>query len=274
MNRSNLVPGNSVWDSFNLSLDLMVGDQEKVLDKVLLRVKTKLAGLPGGMRTGPDGATKPLLRYLLPEDYGPWDGMHTWMKGAAPRWNWLNVLDIMVPPLTFVVLLDLMAGLDRPSVPYRYRVLRGEETLAICSTWGNIAGQRVTQERRSLLVVSNFSPLVFEPGERVRVDVSLTQPQYTCRVFVGGLVAQFGEPTLLRPEWAAHEPAPVYATSEAPVSLPGRVGAPVSPLLGKIGVDSSVKEPMEIRTSGENGISVLIAGQQGVRPVTKAGAGE
>ena len=199
------------WDGFDIMPGLIHGeDTGQLVDKAMAEVARRF-------RTSATG--NPFVRPLMPDDYGDKDG---WYHPPEVPSRWGTPLDLTLPYNTYVVLMHMESDLSRPSQPASMRMLRGEQVISVMPLWGVFAGVGVSRDGGSRLAGFPIAPIIVEPGERFQVQVSLTDPKSSARIFFGGIVVQ-PKLELLRAEQKWADPA-----KQAPVlkAVGGKRGAP------------------------------------------------
>ena len=244
MTTRSLAPGRR-WDGFDIMPGLLPGgDTGQLVDKAMSQVAEELRQvLPPG--------TKPIVRPLMPDDYGDKDG---WYHPPEVLTRWGTVLNLILPNYTYVVLMHMESDLSRPSQPASLRILRDEEVISLIPLWGVFAGVGVSRDGGSRLAGFPIAPIIAGPGEEFQVQVSLTDPRVSARIFFGGVVIQ-PKLELLRPEQEWADPA-----KQAPVmrTVGGRKGAP----------GAERKNPL-VQTVDEGDVAVMVVGDEPPSPTTE-----
>lgn len=208
--RSSLIPG-SKFDGFNMMPGLLYGqDSEKDHDAALQKISSFWAAK----------REVPILRPLMAQDYGRRDG---WYDMTPPD-TWGEFVRLTVPHETHVAITSFSSDLRRPTQPTTLRVRRDGELIAMFSLWGHITG--VVPDRQGGLMIAGIplAPILFKPGQVIGVDVALTEPKYSARLFLSGIVVQ-RDLALLRPEEPWVDPAMAPPVVRI---MGGRKGAPGS----------------------------------------------
>lgn len=234
-----LTPGRK-WDDFTVMPGLLYGeDGERMVDRAMEAVARYYTGL----------SARPLVRPLLPEDYGDKDG---WFHPAPTPTRWSLPFDVTLPSYTHVILMHMESDLSRPTQPTSIRLFRENELIAVMPLWGVFAGVGPNREGGSRLAGFSLAPVVISPGERFRVEVALSDPKLSARIFFGGVVVQ-QKLELLRPEqeW-------VDQAKQAPVlrAVGGKRGVP----------GSETRNPL-VQMVDEGDVPIMIVGDRPPSPV-------